>query len=44
MGEGGDQTTRLKMLEELMQYAADPANGIWLAPVGVVGEYVMSKR
>lgn len=44
MGEGGGQTTRLAMLEELIKYAADPANGVWLAPVGVVGEYVMGKR
>ncbi|WP_339813202.1 polysaccharide deacetylase family protein [uncultured Imperialibacter sp.] len=44
MGEGGDQTTRLAMLEELMKYAADPANGIWLAPVGTVADYVSSKR
>ncbi|WP_339794837.1 polysaccharide deacetylase family protein [uncultured Imperialibacter sp.] len=44
MGEGGDQTTRLAMLEELMKYAADPANGIWLAPVGTVADYVASKR
>ncbi|MEQ8535103.1 MAG: polysaccharide deacetylase family protein [Imperialibacter sp.] len=44
MGEGGDQTTRLVMLEKLLQYAADPANGIWLAPVGTVANYVASKR
>ncbi|MEQ9100844.1 MAG: polysaccharide deacetylase family protein [Imperialibacter sp.] len=44
MGEGGDQTTRLVMLEELMKYAANPANGIWLAPVGTVANYVAAKR
>lgn len=44
MGQGGNQTTRLAMLEKLMQYAADPANGIWLAPVGTVGEYVAAQR
>jgi peptidoglycan-N-acetylglucosamine deacetylase len=44
MGQGGDQTTRLTMLEELLKYAADPANGIWLAPVGTVADYVASKR
>ncbi|MDH5380053.1 MAG: polysaccharide deacetylase family protein [Cyclobacteriaceae bacterium] len=43
MGEGGAQTTRLSMLEDLMKYAADPANGVWLAPVGTVGNYVANK-
>ena len=44
MGESGPQTTRLAMLEALIQYTADPANGIWLAPVGEVGEYVKAQR
>jgi peptidoglycan/xylan/chitin deacetylase (PgdA/CDA1 family) len=33
MGTGGNQTTRLSMLEKLIQYAQKPENGIWLAPV-----------
>jgi beta-glucosidase len=28
------------MLEELCKYANDPANGIWIAPVGTIAEYV----
>ena len=32
IGAGGRQTTRITMLEELLAYAKDPANGIWLAP------------
>ncbi|MEX2234911.1 MAG: polysaccharide deacetylase family protein [Cyclobacteriaceae bacterium] len=44
MGESGIQTTRLSMLKKLMEYAADPANGIWLAPVGVVSNYIADKR
>jgi peptidoglycan/xylan/chitin deacetylase (PgdA/CDA1 family) len=44
MGEGGEQTTRLSMLKELIDYAQNPANGIWLAPIGTVAEYVRSKR
>jgi peptidoglycan/xylan/chitin deacetylase (PgdA/CDA1 family) len=44
IGEGGRQTTRVAMLRQLIQYAQDPANGIWLAPVGEVGTYVQAKR
>lgn len=40
MGDGGPQATRLSMLEELLAYATDPANGIWIAPVGEVADYV----
>jgi peptidoglycan/xylan/chitin deacetylase (PgdA/CDA1 family) len=44
MGESGAQTTRLSMLKQLIEYAKDPANGIWLAPVGTVAEYVKAHR
>jgi peptidoglycan-N-acetylglucosamine deacetylase len=44
MGESGSQTTRLSMLKKLMEYAKDPANGIWLAPVGTVAAYVDKTR
>lgn len=44
MGESGYQTTRLSMLRELMKFAADPANGVWLAPVGTVAEYVQGNN
>ena len=40
MGASGPQTTRLAMLRKLLAYARDPANGIWLAPVGTVAKYV----
>ena len=40
MNDSGSQTTRLSMLKKLIEYAQDPANGIWLAPVGTVGRYV----
>jgi peptidoglycan/xylan/chitin deacetylase (PgdA/CDA1 family) len=43
MGESGPQTTRLSMLRKLLVYAQDPANGIWLAPVGAVGKYVQQQ-
>ena len=44
MGSGGGQTTRLQMLEKLMQYAQDPANGIWIAPVGTVAKYIRDQK
>ena len=44
MGESGRQTTRLSMLKKLLEYAQDPANGIWIAPVGTVVKYVEEKR
>lgn len=40
MGEGGTQTTRLSMLEKLIPYAQDPANGIWLTTVGEAMDYL----
>ena len=44
MGESGHQTTRLSMLKELLDYASDPANGVWIAPVGTVARYLHEKR
>jgi peptidoglycan/xylan/chitin deacetylase (PgdA/CDA1 family) len=44
MADSGQQTTRLSMLRKLCAYAKDPANGIWIAPVGEVARYVKSKR
>ncbi len=44
MNKEGVQTTRLEMLEKLMQYANDPKNEIWIAPVGTVAKYVQTKR
>ncbi|MEZ4700996.1 MAG: polysaccharide deacetylase family protein [Rhodothermales bacterium] len=44
IGSSGKQTTHVTMLEDLMTYAADPANGIWLAPVGEVARYVIAQR
>ena len=40
----GNQTSRVEMLEKLIQYAQDPKNGIWIAPVGTIGQYVKEKR
>jgi len=44
IGQGGNQTTRVEMLEKLVRYAGDPANKVWLAPVGVVAKYVLEHR
>ncbi len=44
MNESGAQTTRLAMLRKLLEYAKDPSNGIWIAPVGTVAKYVQERR
>ena len=44
MGIGGNATTRLAMLEKLIQYAQEPKNGVWLAPVGTVGKFIQKTR
>lgn len=44
MADDGNQTTRLSMLRQLLAYAKDTANGIWIAPVGEVGRYIREKR
>jgi peptidoglycan/xylan/chitin deacetylase (PgdA/CDA1 family) len=44
MNDSGSQTTRLAMLKKLIEYAQDPANGIWLAPVGTVAKYVQKNK
>ena len=44
MGEAGQQTTRLAMLRQLLEYAKDPANGVWIAPVQTVAAYIKDHR
>ena len=44
MDSGGRQTTRLEMLEKLIPYLQDPANGYWLGTVGEVTDYVLLNR
>ena len=41
MGPAGVQATRLAMLEALIAFAQDPANHLWIAPVGTVARYVL---
>ena len=40
----GRQTTLIPALEELCQYARDPANGIWIDTVGTIARYTASIR
>jgi peptidoglycan/xylan/chitin deacetylase (PgdA/CDA1 family) len=44
MNQDGPQTTRLKTLDKLLKYVSDPKNGLWVAPVGVVGKYVRAAK
>ncbi len=44
IGQDGQQTTRVTMLEKLMNYANDPANKIWIAPVGTIARYIRERR
>ena len=44
IGDGGAQTTRIDMLEELFAYINKPKNKIWTAPVGTIAEYVEDQR
>ena len=44
IGQGGSQTTRVAMLEKLMSYANDPANKIWIAPVGTIAKHIRERR
>ena len=44
IGASDRQTTRVKMLEKLIPYAKDPANRLWMAPVGTVGRYIGDER
>ena len=44
MNDSGTQTTRLAMLKALLEYAKDPANGVWIAPVSTVAKYIQEQR
>jgi peptidoglycan/xylan/chitin deacetylase (PgdA/CDA1 family) len=38
------QTTDANALAALCEYLKDPANGIWLGPVGEIGTYILNQR
>ncbi|GJM30846.1 MAG: hypothetical protein DHS20C17_34810 [Cyclobacteriaceae bacterium] len=44
IGDAGRQTTTISMLEQLIDYAQDPANGVWLATVAEITEYVLQQQ
>ena len=44
IGVAGRQTTLIPAMEELCKYAKDPANGLWIATVQEVANYVLSQR
>jgi hypothetical protein len=44
IGRAGPQTTRIAMLEKLLPYVRDPANGFWVAPVGAVARHIREQR
>ncbi|MBM3784947.1 MAG: polysaccharide deacetylase [Acidobacteria bacterium] len=44
MGKTGNQTTNLEALGELIAFAKDPANGIWLDTVAAVASFVAKAR
>jgi peptidoglycan-N-acetylglucosamine deacetylase len=44
IGEGGRQTTRVALLRRLVPYVLDPANSLWVAPVGTVATYVKDRQ
>jgi peptidoglycan/xylan/chitin deacetylase (PgdA/CDA1 family) len=44
MGDSGEQTTRLGMLEQLAKYVQNPANEIWIAPLGTVARYIQNQK
>jgi len=40
IGEPGNQTTLSSTIEAICEYASDPANGIWIAPVGTIADFL----
>jgi peptidoglycan-N-acetylglucosamine deacetylase len=44
VGAGGRQTTQSAALEQLLRFAADPRNGVWLETVQQVARHIQSNR
>lgn len=40
----GNQTTQVETLKKLIEYVKDPANDIWLQPIGTVSKYIKDQR
>ena len=44
IGKPGRQTTQAASLEQLLKYAADPPNGVWIDTVKAIGKYIQAQR
>ncbi|HZU25640.1 MAG TPA: polysaccharide deacetylase family protein [Bryobacteraceae bacterium] len=44
IGASGHQVTRAAALEQLLKYAKEPANGVWLDTVRTVASYIQAHR
>ena len=44
MNDEGRQTSQLKTLEAICQYANDPANGVWIDNIHSIASYIKQKR
>jgi peptidoglycan-N-acetylglucosamine deacetylase len=44
INESGAQTTRVETLRKLIAYVKDPANSVWIQPVGIVTKYIKDQR
>jgi peptidoglycan/xylan/chitin deacetylase (PgdA/CDA1 family) len=44
VGNAGDQVVYTETLKAICEYANDPANGIWIAPVTEVASYIAANR
>lgn len=44
VADSGSQTTKSSMLKALLDYSKDPANAIWIAPVGTVADHITRHR
>ncbi|MFD2202002.1 polysaccharide deacetylase family protein [Shivajiella indica] len=42
--DSGNQSTYLSFLRDLSEYVNDPDNGIWVAPIGTIAQYVNETR
>jgi peptidoglycan/xylan/chitin deacetylase (PgdA/CDA1 family) len=44
IGTSGYQVTAAAAVEELLKYARDPANGVWLDTVQAIAKYILAQR
>ena len=44
MGSPGNHSPRLNMLIKPIQFAQDPVNMIWIAPMGTVSKHIQDQR